>query len=86
MLLADHALAEQQHGNMDYCDTENAEGGENGENRLGSKKKSSHTCKICHKTFDCLSYLKQHMRVHTALERSHSHAQLVVKLSMIGLP
>lgn len=65
VLLADHALAEQQHGNMDYCETENAEAGENGDSKLASKKKSSHTCNICHKTFGCLSYLKQHMRVHT---------------------
>jgi len=65
VLLADHALAEQQHGNMDYCDSDNTETGENGDIKSGTKKKSSHTCKICHKTFGCLSYLKQHMRVHT---------------------
>ena len=65
VLLADHALAEQQHGNMDYCDGDNTEMGENGDIKSSTKKKSSHTCKICHKTFGCLSYLKQHMRVHT---------------------
>jgi len=60
VLLADHALTEQEHGNSEFCEPQVPE-----KTQTHPKKKNSHTCTICTKTFATLSYLKLHMRVHT---------------------
>ena len=67
VLLADHALAEQQHGNTEYCDPELVESPARppGLQVPQQRRGNSHTCSLCSRTFGCLSYLKQHMKVHT---------------------
>lgn len=60
--LADHALAEQKHGNKEFNHDTNAE---QSVVQTVSARSPSKTCNFCQKTFANNSYLKQHMRTHT---------------------
>ena len=55
MLLADHALSEQQHGNSDFCTEVSKASGDNSRVKSDGEeaKKDSHTCRMCNKTFSC---------------------------------
>ena len=57
VLLADHALSEQKHGNSDFMSEPDVD--------TSKTKGHSFTCRECGKTFSCANYLTQHMRIHS---------------------
>ena len=63
--LADHAISEGQHGVTENSDDFKDDLQKIERDKSSVKRKSSITCKFCGKTFSRVSYLKQHMRVHT---------------------